>query len=90
MTTVRMPVEGELLNKQTRQLLALKAETFLRIALKEREFSTGEARVDVQLVLCRETPACPIPVRLWHRDKTVTYLEEAWLHVCCCVPRVAI
>lgn len=56
LTTVRMPVEGELLNKQTR---LIKAETFVRIALKEREFSAGVGKADLQLVLCSTSVSYP-------------------------------
>lgn len=49
-------MEGELLNKQTR---LIKAETFVRIALKEREFSAGVGKVDLQLGLCSTSVSYP-------------------------------
>lgn len=58
-TTVRTPVEGELLKEQTRQLFAVKAETFVRIPLKGREFSAGAGRVNLQLVPCGNSVSYP-------------------------------
>ena len=52
-------MEGELLNEQTGQLLAIKAETFMRVTLKEREFSTGVGKANVQLVLCSNSVSNP-------------------------------
>lgn len=54
-----MPLKGELLEEQARLLLAIKAETFVRVILKEREFSTRVGKAKVQLVLCSKPVSYP-------------------------------
>lgn len=91
---MRIPVERELLNKQTRQLLAIKAGMFVRIPLKESclqewgrsSYSLSSAVTlsypfNVQGNVCTSRTGQPVAPRY-----SIPHLVAARLPACRCVP----